>query len=105
MGLGACPETLDALAPRFIAALPPDVVGGQSLKYRRTDDGRFVLYSVGRNGTDDGGKVVLKEKSKSYLDLDQGDWVWLARSWAASNCRSSAANLRLRLSRCRFSSG
>ena len=73
---GAYPETLDALAPRFITSLPHDVVGGQPLIYRRTDDGRFALYSVGWNGTDDGGKVVLRENSKVTIDYDQGDWVW-----------------------------
>ena len=44
---GRFPETLDALAPKFIAKLPHDVINGQPLKYRRTDDGQFVLYSVG----------------------------------------------------------
>jgi len=73
---GAYPETLDALAPRFIASLLNDVIGGQPLKYRRTDDGLFALYSVGWNGTDDGGKVVFRTNSKVSIDYDKGDWVW-----------------------------
>ena len=68
------PETLDALAPRFIAKLPHDVINGQSLKYRRTDDGQFVLYSVGSNETDDGGTVGLTKNG--YPDEKKGDWVW-----------------------------
>ena len=49
------PEDLNALVPQFLDTLPHDVIGGQSLHYRRTDDGAFVLYSVGWNGRDDGG--------------------------------------------------
>ena len=73
---GNYPETLDALAPRYIESLPRDVIGGQPLKYRRTSNGQFALYSVGWNGTDDGGAVVLKEYSNTSIDLNQGDWVW-----------------------------
>jgi hypothetical protein len=73
---GEYPETLDALQPRFIETLPHDVIGGQSLKYHRTDNGTFALYSVGWNGTDDGGEVVLRNPSKVSIDLEKGDWVW-----------------------------
>ncbi len=65
---GEYPGTLDALAPQFIEKLPHDIIGGQPLHYRRTDDGKFLLYSVGWNETDDGGTASDK--------MDQGDWVW-----------------------------
>ena len=65
---GQYPEGLDALAPQFAEKLPHDIVGGQPLKYHRTADGRFVLYSVGWNGKDDGG-VAGKGQT-------EGDWVW-----------------------------
>jgi hypothetical protein len=65
---GEYPETLDALAPQFIAAIPHDVIGGQPLHYRRAADGTFILYSVGWNGLDDGGV-------RGKTDAD-GDWVW-----------------------------
>jgi hypothetical protein len=71
---GQFPNTLDALAPKFIAKLPHDVINGQPLKYRRTDDGQFVLYSVGWNETDDGGTVGLNKEGKP--DWHEGDWVW-----------------------------
>ena len=73
---GEYPESLDALAPQFIAEVPHDVIGGQPLKYRRDADGSFVLYSVGWNETDDGGTTVFKESSTPPLDLENGDWVW-----------------------------
>ena len=59
---GEYPETLDALAPQFIAQLPHDIINGQPLHYRRTDDGQFILYSVGWNEKDDGGQVVLYQR-------------------------------------------
>src|SRR5258706_589349 len=49
---GEYPETLDALTPQFIQAIPHDLIGGRPLKYRR-EKGEFVLYSVGWNKTDD----------------------------------------------------
>jgi hypothetical protein len=71
---GHYPEELNVLAPRFISVLPHDIINGQPLKYRRTDNGKFILYSVGWNEKDDGGVIALG-KSK-YQDVLQGDWVW-----------------------------
>ncbi|MGO8930729.1 MAG: hypothetical protein ACLQU3_28050 [Limisphaerales bacterium] len=71
---GKYPETLDALAPQFIAKVPHDPIGGQPLHYRPTDDGQFTLYSVGWNEKDDGGTVSLTKFGS--VDLDNGDWVW-----------------------------
>jgi hypothetical protein len=67
------PEKLEALAPRFIATLPHDIINGQPLKYHRTANGKFVLYSVGWNEKDDGG-VVATDKDGRQNRL-QGDWV------------------------------
>ncbi len=68
------PESLDALAPRFIGEIPRDLIGGQPLHYRRKADGNFLLYSVGWNETDDGGQVVSQEDRPE--NLKKGDWVW-----------------------------
>ena len=73
---GNFPEALDALAPQFLEKVPHDVIGGQPLKYRRTNDGQFVLYSVGWNEADDGGVVVFKKGESATVDISQGDWVW-----------------------------
>jgi len=72
---GQFPEALEALVPKFITQLPHDVINGQPLKYRRMDDGSFILYSVGWNEADDGGAVGLNKDGKS-TDLKKGDWVW-----------------------------
>jgi hypothetical protein len=70
---GEYPATLDALAPQFIDQVPHDIINGQPLHYRLTD-GKFVLYSVGWNATDDGGTVVLTKGGS--IDREKGDWVW-----------------------------
>ncbi len=69
---GDYPESLDALVPQFIEKTPPDIIGGQPLKYRRTDDRIFLLYSIGWNEKDDDGQVAYN-KDGSLVD---GDWVW-----------------------------
>jgi len=71
---GQFPETLDALAPQFMAKLPHDIINGQPLHYRRTADGQFTLYSVGWNQKDDNGTLVLDKDGQ--VDQEQGDWIW-----------------------------
>jgi hypothetical protein len=71
---GNYPETLDALAPQFIGKLPHDIINGQPLHYRRTDDDQFVLYSVGWDEKDDGGKIFFTKSGS--VDREKGDWVW-----------------------------
>jgi hypothetical protein len=74
---GQYPASLDALAPKYIQEVPADIINGQPLHYRLTSDGRFVLYSVGWNETDDGGVAVRSSGSReNSVDVDQGDWVW-----------------------------
>lgn len=72
---GQYPGTLDALVPRFLEKIPHDIIGGEPLHYRRADDGKFLLYSIGWNETDDGGVEPPKNKSGNP-DLEKGDWVW-----------------------------
>jgi len=71
---GQFPETLEALAPRFISAAPNDVIAGRPYQYRRAGDGQFILYSIGWNEKDDGGVP-----GKALFDQTQGDWVWSYR--------------------------
>jgi hypothetical protein len=71
---GKLPDSLNALVPRFIAALPRDPIGGQPLHYEVVDGSQFVLYSVGWNENDDGGQVGLSQQGG--VDPEKGDWVW-----------------------------
>jgi len=71
---GEYPETLDVFVPQFIEKLPHDMINGQPLHYRRTENGKFVLYSVGWDEKDDGGKIFLTKNGT--VDQKKGDWVW-----------------------------
>ena len=51
---GACPDTLDKLAPEFIDNVPVDPCTGKPLVYRKSDSG-FILYSLGKDQQDDNG--------------------------------------------------
>lgn len=74
---GRLPEHLEALVPRFIDAIPTDVIDGQPLRYHLNADGGYVIYSIGWNRVDDGGKpFVVDRKEGSGVDSTQGDWVW-----------------------------
>lgn len=66
---GEFPRSLAELAPKWIAALPPDVVNGEPLRYRANPDGGFTLYSRALNQKDDDGHA-------GYADEDPKDWVW-----------------------------
>ena len=72
---GEYPDTLDALAPQFIEKIPHDIIGGEPLIYRPTADGKFLLYSVGWNETDDDGRESPPAQNGG-VDYTKGDWVW-----------------------------
>jgi len=70
---GTWPIALDDLMPQFLAAIPLDPYDGQPLKLRRYDEG-IVIYSVGPDGKDDGGKI---DRTLSYWEpQDFGFRLW-----------------------------
>jgi hypothetical protein len=50
------PAKLAELSPAYLKAIPNDMFTSQDLIYRKTDKG-YLLYSVGPNGKDDGGRT------------------------------------------------
>jgi hypothetical protein len=52
---GRYPDKLTALAPRFLREIPQDLFSGKALIYHPSENG-YLLYSVGQNGKDDGGR-------------------------------------------------
>jgi hypothetical protein len=72
---GRAPETLEALVPQFVTPLPHDVITGEPFHYRRTGDGRPVIYSVGWDAEDDAG-----QPGRVPFDEASGDWVWSYRA-------------------------
>jgi hypothetical protein len=79
---GSYPPTLDALRPVFLGVVPVDFMDGQPLRYRLADDGHFLLYSVGLDGVDNGGKmpVARKRPDPGWINgattEPQSDIVW-----------------------------
>jgi hypothetical protein len=61
---GGYPKSLEALAPRYLKGIPRDLFSGKGLIYRPAAKG-YLLYSVGANGKDEGGR--------GYEDNPQGD--------------------------------
>jgi hypothetical protein len=68
---GKGPEYLAQLVPGHLKALPPDPFSGSSLVYRPTGT-NWLLYSLGPNRADDGGKPLGKPSGSGAV-APQGD--------------------------------
>lgn len=75
---GAYPTKLEELVPEFLPVVPLDSCDGKPLRYRTTESGRFMLWSVGFDGKDDAGKVTVETNNTPKLNKHEylGDWAW-----------------------------
>jgi len=67
LATGSLPTTLTELRPTYLDSIPKDPFDGKDLRYEKLEAG-FVVYSIGEDGSDDGGKerpVKSKEKKES----------------------------------------
>lgn len=62
------PDSLEVLAPEFLKNIPIDPVLGGTMRYVKKEREGYLIYSIGLNGVDDGGKGSGRSN-----DLD---WVW-----------------------------
>jgi hypothetical protein len=76
---GKYPQTLDELVPELLPKRPVDWMDGQKLRYRVEGDS-FVLWSIGKNGVDEGG---TPDQSEPYSFYDGPDMVWPRAAAAA----------------------
>lgn len=84
------PATLAELTPGLLTAVPRDPYDGAPLHYRRLADG-VVVYSVGADGKDDGGKVdPIPNALAPPVDLGFHLWDVVHRRQAASAKRQAA---------------
>ncbi|MEZ0275091.1 MAG: hypothetical protein ACAH88_09310, partial [Roseimicrobium sp.] len=71
---------LDALKQTNGKALPMDPASEAPMKYRKTEDGRYKMWSVGIDLVDDGGKEADKDAKGDAAKPNnaeyKGDWVW-----------------------------
>jgi hypothetical protein len=68
---GRLPENLNELVPQFLSTVPSDPFDGAPLRYHRLAKG-YVIYSVGSDGHDDGGRekpADWKSSDKTTYDI------------------------------------
>ncbi len=86
---GQWPERLDQLVPDLLPAVPPDRADGKPLRYA-VREGQAVVYSIGADRDDDGGRQAVDPDSAIVTRFGQvsaedqgrtdgtdydGDWV------------------------------
>ncbi len=76
---GSFPAKLSELAPKYLAEVPRDIFTGADLHYTKNRNG-YLLYSVGINGKDDGGKTYDdRANGETWDDLTvRMPWAGLA---------------------------
>jgi hypothetical protein len=70
---GSYPESLEALVPGILKEVPVDPFTGKPFTYRREGEG-FIVYSLGSNEKDDGGRSTYMI-TQLVMDKDD-DWTW-----------------------------
>ena len=65
------PPALAELVTEYLPALPMDPFTGAALRYRQTADA-YVIYSIGPDGTDDGGRLLRPAPPGSLPRFVQG---------------------------------
>lgn len=60
---GKLPDTLGDLVPAYLQAVPTDPFDGKELRYKKLEAG-FVVYSIGEDLSDDGGKEMPKDSKE-----------------------------------------
>lgn len=63
------PETLAALSPDWLPSPPMDPMTRKPWQYQRLETTGFLLYSVGKDGVDDGGVQPRKKDANAKDDL------------------------------------
>jgi hypothetical protein len=98
------PDSLSKLVPDFLKSPAKDFIDGERLRYRHTEDDRFLLYSVGLDGNDDGGQLLAvgspSPVGSGFGRVESPDLVWpLPASPAEVRAYAAAAeNKRTRAS-------
>ena len=71
---GSYPNELQSVALDLLKTVPLDFMDGKPLRYRLCDPNAFVLYSVGLDCLDNGGKLsILQNQQRTWPKLDPFD--------------------------------
>jgi hypothetical protein len=80
---GSYPNALQELVPELLTSVPTDFMDGKPLRYERTKDGRFALYSVGLDCIENSGRMQwprprwpVYDNSRHFDFLRGTDLVW-----------------------------
>lgn len=76
---GEYPDSLGKLDSLLDTKVMVDPLGAGAMKYRRNDDGSYILYSCGLDGTDDGGDPTPEEEGADPF-WNGRDMVWPGHS-------------------------
>jgi hypothetical protein len=68
------PSSLDDLVPAFLPAVPRDPFDGAQLRFRVLDDG-IIIYCLGPDNVDDGGKIDWQKPGRPGTDLGLRLWT------------------------------
>jgi hypothetical protein len=58
LALGKLPDALGDLVPKYLPSVPEDPFDGQPIRFKHVEEG-YVIYSIGPDGIDDGGRERL----------------------------------------------
>jgi hypothetical protein len=77
---GKYPDNLAAANHPGEKPIPLDIISGKPMGYRKTPDGRYLIWCVGFSGLDHGGLRMLDPKDPAHTQFSspayKGDWVW-----------------------------
>ncbi len=75
LATGHWPQKLDELRPQYLSEVPADPFDGKPLRFARHKD-MVVIYSVGPDGKDDGGKPETLNRMDRKAGFDVGFRLW-----------------------------
>ncbi len=70
---GRYPKDLAQLAPKYIAEVPTDLFTNKAFRYKPGEKG-YLIYSLGPNMKDNGGKVEYLDEEKAAPGEDTSQW-------------------------------
>ena len=68
LATGVLPAALADLVPGYLDAVPTDPFDGKELRYRKLEVG-FVVYSIGEDEIDNGGKEPADKRDRKDCDV------------------------------------
>lgn len=69
LAAGKLPDSLAELIPTYLDTVPKDPFDGKELRYKKLETG-FVVYSIGEDGNDDGGKEKPRKRTSPPAPWD-----------------------------------